>query len=872
MRDYKLILNLVTNEKPGEKIFKQYDTGNEIELELYQNEHLNADEKLVLTNESVLAFFKRQDGQVLQKNCSIRNGNAIIKTSKDVLGVPGILELECMVKKGDVETTTTRMTFTVKESIARDGAIEEDPRYTSDLVTELLDVRDNVKAETIGKIEEVASHLEENIAQINNINNNKVDKKEGKGLSTNDYTDDEQLEVAKVQNKIDKNATGWAGLDIFNEQARRVIENIDSGNINAVLGEGNVVNENVGFNEISLEKTDFFKNIIPYSGVLLLKGQILNTEPYSLVNLNNLNCKVIRFAVSPGRKYKIYAKNNDKFRIVGTNKEQNLEMVSDPKAPTQVITVNDDSLKNFEFTVNDNTNFIYIYLTSTNANVNATLYDIDNVLELTQKFRADEVKTVKGSNNKNLITKEYRKVVVSFTEWETKLTLTTDTSIPKQCFYAPLEKNTDYVIKVKKFGDRFRILKFDENVEFTEEKQSWYVSNDKYYNIIKCFDTWDRDEIRFNSGDSIEVWIYTSSNADLYESEIELYKPINEEVEIFDKNTILVDRNKYDTNLFKRRYSLTDLPIGRFSAPELTNMTEDDEINLATSNANLIYQEYDKLVNYDSQYVSKKLRTTDVNGNNIFEYDFIPKNITLDKIQADTIPFKLPNILINTGIHGNEKGAVWGTLQFFKNLVMNFESSELLTFIRYNVAFKVKVLANPYGFNNNIRFIDTNNTDANRFFKYKKSEMPIESLDVANFIDENRHADFFIDFHNSWSEKGKNLAWVITQGNDIKLMEMANATIKNLSINWRNRYSFLEQDKNFLFGYSGENKNAGVLMHMLDSQTRAYAFYHGINAVTLEFASNVDYPQAGKQYAKTDLEMNCDLIGNFIATICRTFV
>lgn len=171
MRDYKLTLNLVTNEAPDSKIFKQYDTGNEIELELYQNEHLNPDDKLVLSSESVLAFFKRQDGVVLQKNCTIRNGNAIVKTAKDVLGVPGILELECMVKKGDVETTTTRMTFTVEESIARDGAIEDDPRYTSDLITELLDVRDNVKAETIGKIEEVASQLEESEKKVVDVKN-----------------------------------------------------------------------------------------------------------------------------------------------------------------------------------------------------------------------------------------------------------------------------------------------------------------------------------------------------------------------------------------------------------------------------------------------------------------------------------------------------------------------------------------------------------------------------------------------------------------------------------------------------------------------------------------------------------------------------
>lgn len=199
MRDYKLTLNLVTNEAPGSKIFKQYDTGNEIELELYQNEHLNADEKLVLTDESVLAFFKRQDGQVLQKNCTVRNGNVIVTTSKDVLGVPGVLELECLVKKGDVETTTTRMIFTVQESIARDGAIEEDPRYTSDLVTELLDVRDNVKAETIGKIEEVASDLEETKNEVNLKANkeelNKINEYYSKLIYPEEFSISEEMKI-----------------------------------------------------------------------------------------------------------------------------------------------------------------------------------------------------------------------------------------------------------------------------------------------------------------------------------------------------------------------------------------------------------------------------------------------------------------------------------------------------------------------------------------------------------------------------------------------------------------------------------------------------------------------------------------------------
>lgn len=148
MRDYKLSLNLITNNSVDSKRFKQYDTGNEIELEVFQNENLREDEKLVLTDETVLAFFKRKDGQVLQKNCSIRDGNIIVRTEKDVLGVPGPLELECLIKKDSIETTTQRLTFQVDESINRSGAIEEDPRYYADLITDLLNTKekfDNMK-------------------------------------------------------------------------------------------------------------------------------------------------------------------------------------------------------------------------------------------------------------------------------------------------------------------------------------------------------------------------------------------------------------------------------------------------------------------------------------------------------------------------------------------------------------------------------------------------------------------------------------------------------------------------------------------------------------------------------------------------------
>lgn len=152
MRDYKLTLNLITNNKVENKTFKQFDKGNEIELEVLQNENLNSPEKLVLEDETVLAFFKRIDGVVLQKNCEIRNGNIIVTTSQDVLSKVGELELECLIHKDDVEVTTQRMFFYVEESIARSEAIKQDPNYKTDLVTELLNIREIIYKTTLDLI------------------------------------------------------------------------------------------------------------------------------------------------------------------------------------------------------------------------------------------------------------------------------------------------------------------------------------------------------------------------------------------------------------------------------------------------------------------------------------------------------------------------------------------------------------------------------------------------------------------------------------------------------------------------------------------------------------------------------------------------
>ena len=80
----------------------------------------------------------------------------------------------------------------------------------------------------------------------------------------------------------------------------------------------------------------------------------------------------------------------------------------------------------------------------------------------------------------------------------------------------------------------------------------------------------------------------------------------------------------------------------------------------------------------------------------IYEYTINPP-----KSRADVSPVLTPVILITSGLHGNEKSPVWGTLMFFNQLLTNWKTDKILSSLISNVTFKIIPIVNPYGYNSN---------------------------------------------------------------------------------------------------------------------------------------------------------------------------
>jgi hypothetical protein len=133
MRKYNILSDLVMVRSIQPVVYKQYDNGDNLEVELYED-----GDKISLSTETVLAFFELPDGTVVQKTCSIQNGNAIATLDNNILSQSGNLKVEFTVYKNGNETTTRAIFITVEESINRNEAITTTPQW--DIVQQILDI------------------------------------------------------------------------------------------------------------------------------------------------------------------------------------------------------------------------------------------------------------------------------------------------------------------------------------------------------------------------------------------------------------------------------------------------------------------------------------------------------------------------------------------------------------------------------------------------------------------------------------------------------------------------------------------------------------------------------------------------------------
>lgn len=164
MRDYGLKTNLLIDNKINTHELKQFDSGNKITLEVYEAEVMQEDNIINLTaSDTAIAIYERPDGMIFDRSCSIEDGKIVTYTDKQILALAGQLKMECVIKRGDTETTTHTIIFNVVKSLDRDSSVESDPNYTSDLVSDLL----TIKADYVTRI----TAVEDNVSTISNKTN-----------------------------------------------------------------------------------------------------------------------------------------------------------------------------------------------------------------------------------------------------------------------------------------------------------------------------------------------------------------------------------------------------------------------------------------------------------------------------------------------------------------------------------------------------------------------------------------------------------------------------------------------------------------------------------------------------------------------------
>lgn len=155
MRKYSIASDLVQVKAIQPVVYKQFDNGDNLVVEFQQD-----GDKIAITTETVLAFFQLPEGTIIQKNCSIVDGNAIATLDNNILSLAGTVNVEFTIYDGENETTTRSILITVEQSINRNEAIQTIPKW--DIVEQIIELKPNLEAaEIIRNANEEARKTEE---------------------------------------------------------------------------------------------------------------------------------------------------------------------------------------------------------------------------------------------------------------------------------------------------------------------------------------------------------------------------------------------------------------------------------------------------------------------------------------------------------------------------------------------------------------------------------------------------------------------------------------------------------------------------------------------------------------------------------------
>lgn len=297
----------------------------------------------------------------------------------------------------------------------------------------------------------------------------------------------------------------------------------------------------------------------------------------------------------------------------------------------------------------------------------------------------------------------------------------------------------------------------------------------------------------------------------------------------------------------------------------------------------------DGLVTAGAGYVTKTAlgtgEGTDGGGNpyTIYDYAFIPPAAPNTNVVG-----KRPVVMIDACLHGFEKNAFYGWYFFFKDVIENWEENPSLAAIRSGVEIHFIPVANPWGFDNDIRN-NYNGVNLNRNFLVPNWEpvasgsdasgaAPFDQAEAAvirDWLNAYQDAFLLIDTHtnghynaNGWVEANHDI--LVTDTNDAYYNRMFNAAQRHIEDNtvaFAKDYSLAITPR---FGQFHSN---------LSTTTNGYICVYGATerkmlSTTLEGFNGlvVNDEQVVGFYSADAKKMNSEIFGNYLLDMLEEFM
>lgn len=329
-----------------------------------------------------------------------------------------------------------------------------------------------------------------------------------------------------------------------------------------------------------------------------------------------------------------------------------------------------------------------------------------------------------------------------------------------------------------------------------------------------------------------------------------------------------------------------------YQTERLESMTAGTDFDLKETTIADIYDRYDELIEIDS---SIEKRFLGYGGNNqgerdkslpIYEYVIHPPE-TSQKTHGEsgeTDLFPAPTILITTGVHGNEKAAVYGVYEFVRQMIINSKKSRGLSDLKANFVFRIIPIVNPGGYNQQIRN-NLSEVDLNRNFSDHWEELDhpakgsapyseYETVILRDWLAKNDQAFAYLDYHNftrlgesiGIPERKKEMTSYQVSPNPA-LNKMYSSLIRRLSVNWKDSYlNHFAELGNLAYGFLYNNPNQPI------PSTIAEAYYkYGIKLTAIPEITYNDPINPDIHYTQSVMELSAEFFINYILTLVDSF-